>query len=328
MSEPLYLTYDVGGTRLKSGIVDRAGHILARRLIPTEGAAGADDLIARMVALGRELTAETGEHGYLAGVGVAFTGVIDPDAGRVLLLNGKIPDIEGVEVGPRLAAAFGVPAAVDNDTRLYTVGEWRHGAARGYDNVVGVTIGTGIGSGVVLGGRLLQTGGMVGGLLGGHLTVDIHGPLCSCGNRGCLETVGSVPALVGTMQDHLARGCASSLQGTEGLTAERIIDAVTAGDPLATFLFARWTAYLGAGLVTLVHAYDPDVLVVGGGIMQAGDVVLAPLRDYIARHGWTYPKGRVQLRGGMLGDDAALIGGAALVEERARREARVERQAV
>lgn len=320
MSGALYLTYDVGGTRLKCGIVDREGRIRARRLIPTEGAAGADDLLARMIALGRELTTETHELGDLKGIGVAFTGVIDPGAGRVLLLNGKIPDIEGVEVGPRLAAAFSVPASVDNDTRVYTLGEWHYGAARGADNVVGVTVGTGIGSGVVLDGRLLRTGGMVGGLLGGHLTVDLHGPLCSCGNRGCLETVASVPALVSTVRDHLARGCASSLQGMNGLSAERIIEAVATGDELATILFERWTTFLGAGLVSMIHAYDPDVLVIGGGIIQAGEVVLAPLRSYVARHAWTYPKDRVALRASALGDDAALIGGAALAQERARRE--------
>lgn len=317
MSEPLYLTYDVGGTRLKSGIIDRAGRILARRHIPTEGAAGANDLLARMTALGWTLVAETSDRGDLAGIGVAFTGVIDPGAGRVLLLNGKIPDIEGVEVGPRLAAAFGVPAAVDNDTRVYTVGEWRYGAAQGAANVVGVTVGTGIGSGVVLDGRLVRTGGMIGGLLGGHLTVDVHGPLCSCGNRGCVETLASVPALVGTVREHLARGCASALQGAPDPTAEDIIAAVSAGDRLATTLFERWTTYLGAGLVSLIHAYDPDVLVVGGGITQAGDVVLAPLRAYVACHAWTYPKDRVQLRASALGDDAALIGGAALAQERA-----------
>lgn len=326
MSAALYLTYDVGGTRLKSGIVDRDGHILARRVIPTEGACGADVLLARMIALGRDLMAETSEWGHLEGVGVAFTGVIDPDAGRVLLLNGKIPDIEGVEVGPRLAAAFGVPASVDNDTRVYTVGEWRYGAARGFANVVGVTVGTGIGSGVVLDGRLLHTGGMVGGLLGGHLTVDVHGPLCSCGNRGCLETLASVPALVGAVRDHLARGCASTLRDQSEVAAEQIVQAVTAGDALATFLFERWIAYLGAGLVSLIHAYDPDVLVIGGGIMRAGDVVLAPLRAYVARHAWTYPKGRVQLCASALGDDAALIGGAALVQGRMGRAALAERQ--
>ncbi len=317
----VYLTFDIGGTRIKSGTVDDSGEVRSRSIVPTHGERGADDLIARIIALGQALRNDIRPGDHLRAIGIAFTGVIDPERGVVLLLNGKIPDIEGVDVGPRLAAAFGVPASIDNDTRVYTVGEWQHGAASGHDNVVCITIGTGIGSGVITNGHLLQTRGMVGGILGGHLTVDINGPLCSCGNRGCLEAVASVPALLAYLRDHLARGYPSRLarhigQEVQALTVEMVLHEVTGGDELASFAFDRWVRQIGAGLVTLIHTHDPDVVVIGGGIMHASDVVLPPLQEYVRRHAWTWPKGRTLVRTAELGDDAALIGGAALAKLR------------
>jgi glucokinase len=256
-------------------------------------------------------------------IGVAFTGVIDPEKGEVLLLNGKIPDIEGVKVGPRLADAFGVPCWVDNDTRVYTIGEWQYGAGKGFDNVACITLGTGIGSGVISNGQVMHTQGMVGGILGGHFTVDCDGPLCSCGNRGCLESVASIPALLTFVRDHLSRGYPSTMTGRLGndlqaLSAEIVLTAVKEGDPLATFAFDRWTQRIGAGVVTLIHAYDPDVVIIGGGVMHASATILPPIQRYVETHAWTWPKGRTLVRECALGDDAALIGGAAMAALRSR----------
>lgn len=234
-----FLAFDVGGTRIKSGIVSGAGEVIARRMDPAEGHRGADDLLARMTARGRELCAAIPDGRPPTAIGVAFTGVIDPARGQVLLLNGKIPDIEGVLVGPRLGAAFAVPCFVDNDTRVYTIGEWRFGAGNGADNVVCLTLGTGIGTGVITDGRVMHTSGMVGGILGGHFTVDCDGPLCSCGNRGCLESVASVPAFLTSVRDHLSRGYPSTLTASAGnnlqsLSAEMVLDAVRASFLSAT----------------------------------------------------------------------------------------------
>jgi glucokinase len=313
----LYLAWDVGGTRIKSGIVDGDGRVMARRVDPTEGHRGADVLIDRLVAVGRELLDEVPMGRDVRGAGIAFTGVIDPDAGRVLMLNGKIPDINGVDVGPRISAALDVPCWVDNDTRVYTIGEWQYGAGRGVDNVVCMTLGTGIGSGVISRGEVVRTDGMIGGLLGGHFTVDCDGPLCSCGNRGCLEAVASVPAFLTSVRDHLSRGYPSILSDRvngdlAALRAEQVIDAVRQGDRLATFCFEQWARRIGAGIVTMVHAYDPDVVILGGGVMQAADVMLPPIERYVHEHAWTWPAGRIQVKACALGDDAALIGGAAM----------------
>jgi glucokinase len=321
--DDLLLAFDVGGTRIKSGVVDAAGKMITHRIDPTEGHRGADSLLARMITIGKELAAGLPAGCSPRAIGVAFTGVIDPDKGEVLLLNGKIPEIEGVKVGPHLSNAFGIPCWVDNDTRAYTIGEWQHGAGKGFDNVVCITLGTGIGSGVITHGQVLHTQGMVGGILGGHFTVDYGGPLCSCGNRGCLEAVASVPALLTFVRDHLARGYPSILTNQVGndlltLDAKMILSAVDDRDRLATFAFERWTQHIGAGLVTLIHAYDPDVVIIGGGVMHASDTILPPIQRYVSEHAWTWPKGRTSVRASALGDDAGLIGSAALATIQAR----------
>jgi len=304
----VYLAYDVGGTRIKSGLVSADGRVLRRLVVPTEGHLGVRHVLDKLVELGRQLA---GGHD-LGGIGVGFTGVIDPSTGTVLQLNGKIPDVEGVSVGGYLQEAFGVPTKVDNDARVYALGEWVYGAGRGYSDVACVTIGTGVGTGVIAGGRLLRSSGLLAGILGGHFTVDVNGSLCSCGNIGCWEVYASATALVNAMADHLGRGCGSELVGGE-LSVERVLGAVERGDELACWVFERWLRYLASGVVTLIHAYDPQVVVIGGGVMARGELVLPRVREHVRAHAWTYPKGRVEVRGAELGDDAALLGAAALV---------------
>ena len=310
-----YLAFDVGGTRVKSGLVDGTGSVLARRTALTEGQRGADHVLQIMQILGRQLLAEVDLH--LLAIGIGFTGVIDTATGIVRMLNGKIPDITGVAVGPMIAEAFGVPTWVDNDTRVYTIGEWMFGGGQGYSNLLCLTIGTGIGTGVILNGQILRSRGLLGGILGGHITLDPDGPLCSCGNRGCLETFGSVPALTSYVRDHLTRGCQSMLSDMlesdlARLDAVHILHAAEQGDQLADFALQRWSKYLGAGLVTLIHAYDPDCVIIGGRVVQASSMLLPSLQSYITRHAWTWPQRHIIVQPAVLGDDAAILGGAAL----------------
>lgn len=321
--KPCYLTYDVGGTRIKSGIITAGGEILRRRIDPTRGEDGAKVLLRRMQEFGAQLLEETDDGHQLQAVGISFTGVVDPVKGQVVLLNGKIPDIEGVEVAPIMGEHFNVPAWADNDGRIYTLGEWKYGAGRGYENVVCVTVGTGIGSGVIRDGKIIRSSGLLAGILGGHITINPSGPLCGCGNRGCFENYASTTALVNEMRLHLERGCPSIVNkqvrgDLSRLEGRHILAGVSKGDELCRFVFDRWIDILGAGLVTLVHTYDPDVLIVGGGVANAKDLILPPVEKYVQRHSWTWPKGRVKVCASELGDDAALWGCAALVENELR----------
>ena len=311
------LAFDIGGTRIKAGIVDGNNQILARDSIWTEGHRGIEDVVQRASQFGRSMMTDI-QLSSVDGVGVACTGVIDTETGTVIQLNGKIPDIEGAALGPMFAEAFSCPSRVDNDGRTFCIGEWQGGAAKGAHDVVGMTIGTGIGSGVILNGKALRTRGHLGGILGGHLTIDPNGEWCSCGNRGCLETVGSVTALLSKVKDYVRRGHRTTLaeyvlSPEASLTGEAVLNAYRNGDEVARYAVDRWLQWLGAGAVTLIHTYDPEVLVVGGGIMQAGPEVVDAMAEYVARHAWTTPPGRVKVVSAQLRDDAALIGAAHLV---------------
>jgi glucokinase len=276
-------------------------------------------VLATMKSIGRALLAEVGTSYTLRAIGIGFTGVIDPQAGVVVMLNGKIPDIVGVAVGPIMAEAFGVPAYIENDAWVYMLGEWRYGAGRGRENLVCVTVGTGIGTSVIIQGVPLRSRGRLVGLLGGHFSIDAGGELCSCGNCGCLETLASASALVAAARVRLVRGgdslLVTQLAGDlDQLDAQTIVHAAAQGDGLAQNVFDRWIGYLGAGLVTLIHAYDPDVVMIGGGMLHVQEIILPPLQAYVTRHAWTHPKGRVTVCAAQCGDDAGVLGGAVLAQ--------------
>lgn len=315
--DTLTLAYDVGGTRIKAGLVDADGHVVAREVERTYSLRPATDVLRQMESIGRRLMDSS--ESSIGSMGVAFTGVIDSTTGTVLQLNGKFPGIEGISVADYLRTRFELPIAVENDARAFAIGEWLHGGGRGEPNLVCMTIGTGIGSGVILNGAVLRTQGHIGGILGGHIPVEVNGRRCSCGNRGCLETVGSVTALLSSVKEALARGCESELMASYvddamSLTGEMVVEAADAGDVVCLEAVHRWQQAIGTGVVSMIHAYDPDCVVLGGGIVHSqGGKLLSAIKGYVAEHAWTYPHGRVSIRAAELGDDAALIGASATI---------------
>jgi glucokinase len=198
---------------------------------------------------------------------------------------------------------------------MYALGEWHHGAGRGRDNIVCLTLGTGVGSGVIVGGRLLRGPRGVGGILAGHVGVQIDEPACTCGNVGCLEALIGTAGFLRLADEALARDRAPSALRQTPLTAQRIFEAAAAGEAPARALAQRFATYLGAGIVTAIHAYDPDVVVLGGGVMHSFAPFLPDVQAYVDAHAWTVPRGRVRIVPAALGDAAALIGVAALTQQ-------------
>ncbi|MCK6487467.1 MAG: ROK family protein [Planctomycetes bacterium] len=297
---------DLGGTRIKLGLVED-GAVAARDLLPSDSAAG---LAARLPAVAKALDRLRAGRA-LDAVGFATPGIVDRRARRITAINAKWADAPGLDLAQWAHARWGAPLTLANDALAALAGEWRHGAAAGCDGAVMLTLGTGIGAAAVVDGRLLH-GSHGQAAIAGHLTVQVDGRPCSCGNRGCAEAEASTSALPA-----LAR--ADARFAASALAAEAVLDyaavfRLAGADPLARDLRARALAVWSALAVSLVHAYDPAVLVVGGGIAAAGDGLLAPLRRHLDAHAWT-PWGRVAVRPAALGDDAALLGIAALAQE-------------
>ena len=211
-----------------------------------------------------------------------------------------------------LQQRYGVPVAIENDGRLYGMGEMLAGEARGVANMVCLTLGTGVGCCVAIGGYILRGRHGTGGVLGGHMTIDASGPVCTCGNIGCVEVRCSASGLVAAMTDRLASHPAHPLHAVRTLTPETVITAAAGGDDVAAGALAEYIRYLSAAVVSYIHVYDADLVLLGGGMMNAAAHILPPVQRYVLEHTWTRPPRTVPVKAAALGDRAALVGAAAL----------------
>ncbi|MFE6996180.1 ROK family protein [Microbacterium sp. NPDC057659] len=250
------LCIDFGGTEIKLAVID-GRQVLASRAIPVRGDTG--DLAAAADAA-RGLIAGTGTP---TAAGIAVPGVVEPTTGRMLHANAKYDFLRGLDLQDWSRTALGLPAVIENDARAALVGE---AEASGERDVVLVTLGTGIGTAAMIGGVALRGRSGHAGILGGHATTDIHGPICPCGNLGCAEALASSWAL-GEQHD--------------GLTVRDLFESDAHHD-----LRDRFLQVWGATVVTLTHMYDPAAVILSGGILRAGDAVREPIETYVHAHLW------------------------------------------
>jgi len=312
------LVADIGGTRIKLGLV-RDGEIVARRTEPARAEMPLGARLDEMAVTWRQLCAVAGvAPKAVDGIGVAFPSVVDPERGRILDEWGKFPAWTGFDFGDWAQQKYRLPIVLENDARAALVGEWRRGAGRGCENVVMLTLGTGIGAAALMQGRVLRGAHGQAGILGGHLTVRYGGRPCICGNLGCAEAEASTAALrelAAARPDFVA----SMLAREDRIEFAALFRLAAAGDSCARALRDHSLAVWSAAAVNAIHAYDPERLILGGGIMASSAHILPPLREYVRRHahaGW----GTVEVALCALGDDAALHGCAWLVAERSERQ--------
>ena len=311
-----WLGFDVGGTRSKAGVVLADGRV-ERPWLEETGREPFQAVYDRLVAYADEVLAAAGASG-LQGVGVAAPGLVETTFG-VRNLPGKVPGIEGFPLRERLEDRYGVSVRCVNDGAAATLAEWRFGAARGHDDVVGLTLGTGVGAGVIVGGRLLQTRNLAGGVSFGHATIETGGRRCLCGNIGCAETLVSANAVVGRMRDYVSRKVPSSItrdheQDLGRLTFGALIDGLDKDDAVALEIMERFRRDLGATIVTAIHAYDPEVVVLAGGPMAQAHHFLPGVQAYVDRFAFRYPKERIiPVLRAERSDHAGVLGAVALV---------------
>ena len=299
---------DVGGTKIAAGVVDASGAVLARVRAETPPEGG-EAVTAAIAGVARELWSHAG--GPLP-VGVGAAGIVD--AQGWMRYSPNIPGWDDVPLAGRLRAELDVPVAVHNDANVAAWGEYRAGAGRtASGTLLMLTVGTGIGGGLVQDGRLVRgASGMAAEF--GHIVVREGGPRCGCGNHGCLEAMASGTAIGRLASEALDAGGASVLPRHEGRpTGKAVTGAAQRGDALAREVLARAGFWLGVGIASLVNALDPEVVVVGGGAMQAGELLLGPAREsYLERLMGRAHRTAAPVVEAELGDDAGLIGAALL----------------
>ncbi|MEE8115513.1 MAG: ROK family protein [Gemmatimonadales bacterium] len=287
----LIVGVDLGGTNIVVGTLPEDGSaVYGHQLQPTPVAEGPDAVVGRIVELiGKSLTATKRELGTedlnVAGVGIGSPGPLNTQTGIVVMT----PNLgwRNMPLRDRIADATGLAATLENDANCATLGEWWHGAAQGAQHVVGLTVGTGVGGGVVLDGKILHGASDVAGEIG-HMTIDMTGRLCKCGNYGCLEAYASGPNIAARAVEELLAGAATKLPDYVGgdldrITAQVVYEAARDGDELALDVVRDTARVLGVGIATLVNILNPEIVVVAGGVTLAGDHLFAPLRAEVKR---------------------------------------------
>jgi glucokinase len=317
-TDDLIAAIDIGGTKLAVGVARRerfaAGEGLARiTKEPVRKPGSPGDLIPRALELVRELIAAEG--GTLRAVGISIGGPLDHLAGRVV----NFPHLPGwidVPLCDMVSEWLGAPTRLDNDANLGALAEHRWGAGRGVDSMVYLTLSTGIGGGVIVGGELLHGVGSGAGEVG-HITVQTGGPRCPCGNRGCLEMMASGTSIARRMREALAlapdpivaRLCDDDL---DAITAPLVLQAAEEGSEAARKVWEDTAEYIAIGLGSIIHIVAPPLVVLGGGVAQAGEKLLGPVRERLREHVFYIPLDRIRVEAAALGHDSALIGAATL----------------
>lgn len=306
------LAIDLGGSHARCAVV-RDDVILAARSIPADGAAGLADLLPDFKSTFTDLAEEARiKWTDCASVVLGFCGIVSGREKRVLATNRKFDDAPSLNLAAWFESAFGSTFLLENDARLALLGEYRFGAAKGAHDAVMITLGSGIGGAAMLNGRLLESRNGLAGTIGGHLSITLNGRRCSCGNLGCAETEGSTSFLrdVYNLQDGSSQG---RLAHQESIGFLELFAAVEEGDKPAIAAFEHCLLAWSTVTVSLIHAYDPEVVVFGGAVLKREKDILPRLQNYVAAHAWT-PGRTVPLRVAELGADAALLGAIALTE--------------
>jgi len=305
------LAIDIGGTKLAAGIVDADGTILVRGEVPTLALEGPERVLERTVQLARDLLGKAClPAAAIRRIGIGCAGPVDRQAG--LILNPpNLPGWVRVPLVEYFQEALGRPAVLENDANAAALGEFRYGAGRGARSLVYLTVSTGIGGGIILDGKLWH-GLKDGAGEVGHMTLVSDGPLCGCGNRGCLEALASGPSIARRAREALARGRQSRLRDLPDVTAADVARLAREGDPVAGEVWDGTVRYLGVGVAAIVTILAPERVVLGGGVTEAGDWLFEPLRREVRQRVKLVAVESVPILPAALGRDVGILGAAAV----------------
>ncbi len=317
---------DLGGTNIVVGAVAEDGsEDVATRSEPTRSEQGADAVVDRIVRMIETAMKETIEQrgvtrASFLGIGVGAPGPLDRERGMIL----TSPNLgwQNFPLRDAIGDRVGLTVKLDNDANCATLGEWWLGAAKGGRNVVGMTIGTGIGGGLILDGRLYHGSSDIAGEIG-HTTIDVTGRRCKCGNYGCLEAYASGPSIAERAREQM-HGDHDSIMYTlvdgevERLTAAIVYDAAMKGDPTALEVVRETARFLGAGIANLLNVLNPDVVVIAGGVTQAGETLFEPLRREVRKRAFAAAVEACRIVPGSLPGNAGVVGAVASFNQQCR----------
>lgn len=316
MTGRLVIGVDLGGTNLRTALLDHNGRILGKSKEATHASQGRDKVVARLIENIKAIRDSGGNKGRgLIAVGVGAPGVIHAEKG-IVVKSPNFPDWNKFPLRSELESALGIPVVVENDANAAALGEQWLGAGRGVRSMLFITLGTGVGGGIILDNRIWHgADGMAGEV--GHITLVPDGRKCGCGNTGCLETYASAPGIVKSYWEALGKS-GEDTTGKE-ITSQEIYQAARSGDRLSIHVMREMGRYLGMGIANLINIFNPEMIVIGGGVMEAWPLFIDYAREEIRRRAFEYPAERTKIVQSALGDDAGVVGAAAAALQNAAR---------
>ncbi|WP_337104367.1 ROK family glucokinase [Paenibacillus sp. YIM B09110] len=313
MSEKIYVGVDVGGTAIKVGICNAEGQLLQTYEGPTETSKGTDTILHNIAAYARAIVDESSyEWEQVDGVGVGIAGFLDIPNGIIKFAPNL--KIENVDLKSYLEKELNKTIKVNNDANVAALGEAWGGAGKGIDQCVCYTLGTGVGGGIIINGKIVEGfAGMAGEL--GHMAIvpDLEAIGCGCGKMGCLETVSSATGIIRMAKDAVERGDRTSLSLVEDIMAKDVIDAAKAGDEVASRIVSRAAYYLGKSMAMMAIILNPQYFIIGGGVSKAGDFLFDQIREVFEKYTQDQAKENVKIVAATLGNNAGVVGAAGLI---------------
>jgi len=312
------IAIDIGGTSYRVALADTKGDIINREAEPTRSHESPDIGLPRIRGTITETASGIGLD-KVKSIVVCAAGPLDPQQG-ILLTPPSLPAWRNVPVKQYLEEAFGIPVWVENDADLAALGEQRFGAGRGCSRLIYITVSTGIGGGIIVENRILRGTSLSVAEIG-HMAIDPNGLVCNCGGIGHLETLASGTAIGRIATERIVDGQPSSLSSDPGsmLTGQAVIEAALQGDALAIDVVRSAGKYLGMAIASLMHLFDPEVVIIGGGVSNAGELILEPARESMDECSMADFKGRTRLVRSELGDNSGLMGAIALALDEMKR---------
>ncbi len=317
MEHNQFIGVDLGGTHVRAAVVDtRTGQVSNLIQVSTLAREGHDAVMVRIADLIHDVIRASGQSKEaIGGIGIGVPGVLDLERGLVVFLPNLPGNWPNVPLRDRIKELVGLPVYLLNDARAMTFGEWKYGAGRGVDTMACFTLGTGVGGGLVIDGKLhLGIGGTAGEL--GHTSIDMNGPTCGCGNRGCLEVYASGPAIAAAGIKAVVQGLTTRIgvmvdYDLNKITPEMVYKAAKEGDAIARNIYENAGFCLGVAIANIMVSITPRKVVIGGGVSQAGELLFNPIRRTINERVFVMPKDQVQVIPAELGPYAGMIGAAA-----------------
>jgi glucokinase len=313
MSGKVYIGVDLGGTAIKAGLCDDSGKLLHTHEGPTGAENGPEFVLGRIAEYVRLIVANSSyQWEQVAGIGAGIAGFLDIPEG----LAKMSPNLgwRNVPVKKFLEAELGIPVKIDNDANVAALGEAWSGAGAGIANLVCYTLGTGVGGGIIINGKIYQGSYGTAGELG-HISIvpDLEAIQCGCGQMGCLETVSSATGIIRMGKDAVERGDKTVLTALETLTAKDVFDAAKAGDEVALRIVNRAAYYIGRSMSTLALIVNPQRFIIGGGVSKAGEILFEPIREIFKKYTPEQARDGVDIVPAKLGNDAGIVGAAGLI---------------